>query len=95
MHKRVLLLLLLLLQSAELGLCAALLARRCEMVSHRDPEREHEDARRQVRCLAQLAWLTLWLTLVLGCRIAYTSGEEEELKLDEIIKEGHMSLCVS
>jgi hypothetical protein len=26
------------------------------------------------------------------CRIQYTSGEIEELDLDEIIREGHMSL---
>ena len=31
----------------------------------------------------------------LRCRITYTSGEEEELKLDEIIREGHMSLITS
>jgi hypothetical protein len=29
------------------------------------------------------------------CRIQYTSGEIEELDLDEIIREGHMSLIVS
>ena len=35
--------------------------------------------------------ITLRLDITL-CRIQYTSGEIEELDLDEIIREGHMSL---